>query len=38
MTLSFYYVDPDGNSVELQCDVFGDWAQSNQFILLPAVL
>jgi catechol-2,3-dioxygenase len=25
MTLSFYYVDPDGNAVELQCDVFGDW-------------
>jgi catechol 2,3-dioxygenase len=27
MTMSFYYVDPDGNSVELQCDEFGgDWA------------
>ena len=23
MTTSFYYVDPDGNSVELQCDNFG---------------
>jgi hypothetical protein len=32
MTLSFYYVDPDGNAVELQCDVFGDWAQSNEFM------
>ena len=32
MTMSFYYVDPDGNAVELQCDVFGDWAQSNEFM------
>jgi catechol-2,3-dioxygenase len=32
MTMSFYYVDPDGNSVELQCDEFGDWAQSTQFM------
>jgi catechol-2,3-dioxygenase len=24
MTTSFYYVDPDGNSVELQYDNFGD--------------
>ena len=24
MTLSLYYVDPDGNSVELQVDNFGD--------------
>jgi catechol-2,3-dioxygenase len=31
-TLSFYYVDPDGNSVELQADCFGDWAQSKAFI------
>ena len=28
MTLSYYYKDPDGNHVELQCDVFGDWAKS----------
>src|SRR3981189_2753243 len=28
MTLSYYYKDPDGNRVELQCDVFGDWATS----------
>ena len=29
MTTSFYSVDPDGNSVELQSDNFGgDWAQS----------
>src|SRR5579859_8157599 len=26
-TTSFYYIDPDGNSVKLQCDNFGDWAQ-----------
>ena len=32
MTMSFYYVDPDGNSVELQCDEFGDWARSSDFI------
>jgi catechol-2,3-dioxygenase len=29
MTLSFYYVDPENNSVELQADVFGDWKKSN---------
>lgn len=33
MTLSMYYVDPDGNSVELQCDEFGDWEKSKQFML-----
>src|SRR5438552_3666580 len=32
MTMSFYYVDPDGNSVELQCDEFGDWAKSKKFM------
>jgi catechol 2,3-dioxygenase len=32
MTMSFYYVDPDGNSVELQCDEFGDWAESKAFM------
>jgi catechol 2,3-dioxygenase len=32
MTMSFYYVDPDGNSVELQCDNFDDWAQSSEFM------
>jgi catechol 2,3-dioxygenase len=31
-TLSFYYVDPDGNSVELQVDAFGHWALSKAFI------
>jgi catechol-2,3-dioxygenase len=32
MTISLYYVDPDGNSVELQADAFGDWAQSSEFL------
>lgn len=32
MTTSFYYIDPDGNSVELQCDNFGDWAQSSEWM------
>lgn len=32
MTTSFYYVDPDGNSVELQADNFGDWARSSAFV------
>jgi catechol 2,3-dioxygenase-like lactoylglutathione lyase family enzyme len=29
--LSFYYVDPDGNSVELQVDNYGDWRESARF-------
>jgi catechol 2,3-dioxygenase len=32
MTTSFYYVDPDGNAVELQCDNFGDWTRSTEFM------
>ena len=32
MTTSFYYVDPDGNSVELQIDNFGDWVQSSEWM------
>ena len=32
MTTSFYYVDPDGNSVELQTDNFGDWTASSDFV------
>lgn len=32
MTMSMYFVDPDGNSLELQVDVFGDWAQSTAFM------
>lgn len=31
-TTSFYYVDPDGNSVELQFDNFDDWAASSEFM------
>ena len=32
MTFSYYYSDPDGNHVELQCDVFGDWAKSSEWM------
>jgi len=32
MTFSYYYADPDGNNVELQCDVFGDWAKSKEWM------
>jgi catechol-2,3-dioxygenase len=33
MTTSLYYPDPDGNSVELQCDNFGgDWARSSEWM------
>lgn len=32
MTMSFYYADPDGNSVELQYDTFGDWDKSTAFM------
>ncbi len=32
MTFSYYYADPDGNNVELQCDVFGDWAKSREWM------
>lgn len=32
MTISFYYVDPDGNSVEMQADWFGDWSKSKRFM------
>jgi catechol 2,3-dioxygenase len=31
-TISMYYADPDGNSVELFADNFGDWAKSGQFM------
>jgi catechol 2,3-dioxygenase len=37
MTTSFYYVDPDGNSVELQSDNYGgDWTQSTAFMKTQA--
>ena len=32
MTTSMYFVDPDGNSVELQADNFGDWSQSSAYM------
>jgi len=32
MTLSYYYADPDGNHVELQVDVFGDWDASTEWM------
>ncbi len=32
MTTSFYYEDPDGNSVELQSDNFGNWEESAEFM------
>jgi catechol-2,3-dioxygenase len=31
-TTSFYYEDPDGNSVELFVDNFGNWDQSTEFM------
>lgn len=31
-TTSFYYIDPDGNAVELQSDNFGDWSSSRNFM------
>lgn len=32
MTISLYYADPDGNGLELQVDVFGDWAKSKRWM------
>lgn len=32
MTLSYYYRDPDGNYLELQADVFGDWDKSRAWM------
>jgi catechol 2,3-dioxygenase len=31
-TTAFYYQDPDGNSVELFADNFGDWDQSSEYL------
>jgi catechol 2,3-dioxygenase len=33
MTVSIYYSDPEGNYVELQCDCFGDWKQSCDWMM-----
>lgn len=32
LTTSFYYLDPDGNSVELQADNFGSWQESSEWM------
>ncbi|MFZ0214569.1 MAG: VOC family protein [Candidatus Dormiibacterota bacterium] len=32
ITTSLYYLDPDGNSVELQADNFGDWQASSEWM------
>jgi catechol 2,3-dioxygenase len=32
LTMSFYYLDPDGNSVEMQADNFGNWDASSEWI------
>jgi catechol-2,3-dioxygenase len=31
-TTSFYYEDPDGNSVELFVDNFGNWGKSTEYM------
>lgn len=31
-TIAFYYRDPDGNSIELFVDAFGDWDQSSEYV------
>ena len=31
-TIAFYYEDPDGNSVELFVDNFGDWDKSREYM------
>ncbi len=33
LTTSFYYADPDDNSVELQYDNFGDWQKSKEWMM-----
>lgn len=32
MTFSYYYADPDGNYLELQHDIFGDWEKSKEWM------
>jgi len=36
ITISLYYRDPEGNYVELQSDVFGDWAKSGDYMRTSA--
>jgi catechol-2,3-dioxygenase len=31
-TMSFYYIDPDANLLELQADNYGDWEASTEFV------
>jgi catechol 2,3-dioxygenase-like lactoylglutathione lyase family enzyme len=31
-TISFYYIDPDANMLELQADNYGDWEASAEFV------
>lgn len=32
MTMSMYYIDPDGNGVEIQVDAWGDWLVSKEWM------
>jgi len=32
MTMSMYYIDPDGNAVEIQFDTFGAWQDSKEWM------
>jgi catechol 2,3-dioxygenase len=32
MTMSMYYADPEGNGVEIQVDMFGDWHVSTEWM------
>jgi catechol-2,3-dioxygenase len=32
MTMSMYYADPEGNGVEIQIDMFGDWHASTEWM------
>jgi len=36
MTISIYYKDPEANYVELQCDCFGDWKLSCEWMATSA--
>lgn len=32
VSIAFYYDDPDGNTVELTMDTFGDWGKSKEYM------
>ncbi|GAF43588.1 VOC family protein [Rhodococcus wratislaviensis] len=36
LTLSIYYLDPIGHGLELQCDAFGDWDESKEWMRAAA--